>query len=454
MAAVHDKNRAPMEDTMIFNGTDHAVPYHFLFTPGGQDGTATPYDFAGTINPGQSVVNLNILESLYGLSNSAGNLRLAADDPLYLTSRTYNLTDAGTYGQFVEGLPSFTGVGNDTLPVGEKGQLLGVQQSDAFRTNLGVMEVMGKGTAFTIRFYTAAGSMIHSITGSVNAYSWWQKNLSELGVTSGDNLRAEVEVTSGGAVLAYASVVDAHTNDAYFVPAQKVSDMALVTHQLVAAIAKAKGGEGTDWRSDVYLYNPTTATQGVTLQFYSNAIPVSNFIEVPAGENVAVKDIVSQLFSQLTGDVAGSLHLTSEAGLLAISNSFNLTENGTYGQFIPAKSAGDLLSLNDTGHIFQLSSNAAYRCNIGFSEYAGVATWLQLSIFDVHGQQLGFGTFQVAPYANLQLNDVFQILNITGAVDAARAQVKVISVSGGSIYAYASVVDNRTGDAIFVPAQK
>jgi len=441
-------------DTMIFNATDHIVPYHFLFTPGGQDGTATPYDFAGTINPGQSVVNLNILESLYGLSNSAGNLRLVTDDPLYLTSRTYNLTDAGTYGQFIASLHSFTGVGNDTLPVGEKGQLLGVQQSDAFRTNLGVMEVMGKSTAFTITFYSAAGLMIGSASGTVEPYSWWQKNLIELGVTSGDDLRAEVEVTSGGAVLAYASVVDARTNDAYFVPAQKVSDMALVTHQLVAAIAKAKGGQGTDWRSDVYLYNPTTAAQGVTLQFYSNEGPVSNFVEVPAGENVAVTDIVSQLFSQLTGDVSGSLQLTSAAGLLAISNSFNLTENGTYGQFVPAKSGGDMLGINDVGNILQLSSNAAYRCNIGFSEYSGVATWVQLILLDTGGQQLGLGTFQVAPFSNLQLNDVFQMLNIPGNVDAARAQVKVISANGGSIYAYASVVDNRTGDAIFVPAQK
>jgi hypothetical protein len=439
-------------DTMIYNANDHSVPYHFLFTPEGQDGTSSPQDFTGTIDPGRSVVNIDVLDSLYGLSNSSGNLRLESDEPLFLSSRTYNLIETGTYGQFIAGLPASDGVGGGTIPPGEKGQLLGVQQSAAFRTNLGVMEVMGKETVFTIRFYNAAGTMISSAAGVVSPYSWWQKNLSELGVPSGDNLRAEFEVTSGGAVLAYASVVDALTNDAYFVPAQKVSDMALQTHQLVAAIAEAKGGQGTDWRSDVYLYNPTPASQAVTLQFYSNAVPVSNFLEVPAGTTVAVTDIVSQLFSQSTGNVAGSLHLTTAAGLLAISNTFNLTENGTYGQFIPTKAGADLLAVNQIGHILQLSRNTEYRCNIGFSEYAGVATQVRLTVFDIDGRPLGSGDFWVDPHANLQLDNAFQILNITGDVDAAQAEVKVLS--GGSIYAYASVVDNRTGDAIFVPALK
>jgi hypothetical protein len=398
------------------------------------------------------VVDLDVLDSLYGLSNSSGTLRLESDGPLYLSSRTYNLTETGTYGQFIAGLPASNGIGSHTLPAGERGQLLGVQQSASFRTNLGVMEVAGEGTAFTIRFYDAAGSEVGTATGTVNPYSWWQKNLSELGMPSGDNLRAEFEVTSGGAILAYASVVDALTTDAYYVPAQKVSDMALLTHQLVAAIAEAKGDQGTDWRSDLYLYNPTAAMQTVTLQFYSDAFPVSNFLKLPAGKTVAVQDIVSLLFSQLTGNVAGSLHLIAAAGLLAISNTFNLTENGTYGQFIPAKAGADLLAFNETGHILQLSTNPEYRCNIGFSEFRGAETQVQLDIIDINGQPLGSGTFVVAPHANLQLDDAFQVLNIPGDVFAARAAVKVLG--GGSIYAYASVVDNRTGDAIFIPALK
>jgi hypothetical protein len=437
-------------DTMIFNGGDHPVPYHFYFTPGGQDGTSTPVQFSGTIETGHSVMNHDIILSLYGLSNSVGNLRLESDDPLYLTSRTYNLTPVGTYGQFVAGLPAGSGVGACTLPVGEKGQLLGVQQSESYRTNLGVLEVMGRDTTFAVRFYDSTGTLIHSSPGMVRAYSWWQMGASNLGVPLGENLRAEFEVTSGGAVLSYASVVDHLTNDAFFVPAQKVSDSALLTHQLVAVVARSGGAMDSAWRSNVYLYNPTASSQTVTMQFYSSAAPVSNFVRLLPGRIVEVDDVVSALFGQLTGDVAGSLHLTAAAGLLAISDTYDETENGTFGQFIPARAGADLLGVSETGHILQLSSNTSYRCNIGFSEYSGVASQLQLTIFDVDGRQLGTAPFRVGPYANVQIGDSFRILGISGDVDAARAEVKVIS--GGSIYAYASVVDNRTGDAIFVPA--
>lgn len=437
-------------DTMIFNGTDRAVAYHFYFTPGGQDGTTAFSQFSGIIEAGRSILDRDILESVFGLSNTVGNLRLESDAPLYLSSRTYNLTAKGTYGQFIAGLSAASGIGACTLPIGEEGQLLGVEQSEAFRTNLGVLEVTGRETAFTIRFYDPSGLLIRSTTGSVKPYSWWQKSLVQLGVPLGDNLRAEFEVTSGGAVLSYASVVDAFTNDAYFVPAQKVSDMATLTHQLIPVIARAGGGEGTAWRSNVHLYNPTSARQTVTLQFYSNTLPVTSFLEVLPGRTVEVEDIVSQLFGQLAGDNAGSLHLTAAAGLLAVSNTFNLTEEGTFGQFIPAKAGADMLGTSETGHILQLSNNADYRCNIGFSSYAGGAAQVQLTLFGTDGQSLGTRSFRVEPNANLQVDDAFRILGITGDVDAAKAEVKVLS--GGSVYAYASVIDNRTGDAIFIPA--
>jgi len=439
-------------DTMIFNGTDHSVPYQFYFTPGSVDGNSTPYHFNGTIEAGQAVANPDIVKSLFGLSEAIGNLRLESDAPLYLTSRTYNLTSTGTTGQFVAGLPAASGVGACTLPVGEKGQLLGVVQSNDFRTNVGVMEVAGRETFFTVRVYSPLGAMIHSSTGSVNAYSWWQKSIGELGVPVGENLRAEFEVTSGGAVLPYASVVDKGTNDGYYVPGQKASEMALLTHQLIAVVGRTSGQQNTDWRSNVHLYNPTGATQTVTMQFFSQGPLVTNSVEVLPGRTVKVKDVVSELFGSLTGDVAGSLHLTAERGLLAISNSFNETEKGTYGQFIPARAIADLLVVNDFGHILQLARNASYRSNIGFSEYSGVATEVELIIFGVDGKQLGKANFRIPPFSNLQVNDVFRNLNIQGDVSAAQARVRVLS--GGAIYAYASVVDNRTGDATFVPALK
>ena len=51
--------------------------------------------------------------------------------------------------------------------------------------------------------------------------------------------------------------------------------------------------------------------------------------------------------------------------------------------------------------------------------------------------------FTVSAWRNRQLNQAFDLLG-AGAVAPAKATVEVIS--GGKIYAYASKVDNATGD--------
>ena len=102
--------------------------------------------------------------------------------------------------------------------------------------------------------------------------------------------------------------------------------------------------------------------------------------------------------------------------------------------------------------LLQLQCNENYRTNVGFTEYDGIDTWLTVQIFDLNGTLLGAENYAVPANQNLQVNDIFQTLAVPCGYIGAYARVQVLN--GGSIYAYASVVDNRTGDAIFIPGME
>ena len=89
---------------------------------------------------------------------------------------------------------------------------------------------------------------------------------------------------------------------------------------------------------------------------------------------------------------------------------------------------------------------------MGFTEYEGKDTQLKVQIYSSDGKKLAERDYIINGYKNLQINGIFSDMGISGDVSYSYAKIKVLS--GGSIFAYASVVDNKTGDAIFIPAMK
>src|SRR5207247_196570 len=99
---------------------------------------------AGTmiIAPKEVRVVDNALQTLMGLQNSGGSVVVTTDSmsSIVATARTYNQTGNGTYGQFI---PAVTPA--DSAELGGRAlQILQIEESDRFRTNLGIFEVSGK----------------------------------------------------------------------------------------------------------------------------------------------------------------------------------------------------------------------------------------------------------------------------------------------------------------------
>ena len=135
--------------------------------------------------------------------------------------RTYTNADGGgTFGQFIPGVSSLEGVGSSDQPL----QILQLEESQNFRSNLGLAELTGNPVHVRITA-TVPDSKIAASTeldlaanefrqlGSILASMYPSQNVY--------NARISVQVLSGtGRITAYGSVIDNFSKDPTYVPAQ------------------------------------------------------------------------------------------------------------------------------------------------------------------------------------------------------------------------------------------
>ncbi len=168
----------------------------------------------------------DILGAKFGVTQGSGALRFAvvgANPPsIVVTSRTYNNAVAGTFGQFIPGIPAELAFGlSDGSPATSQ-QAIGILTDANYRTNVGVVNISKTAPAsVTIEIRSRSGEFIGSVTDTFPAWTARQYNriFDVIGHDPSNNARAIVRVTGGGGkVLAYASVVDNRTGDPIYIP--------------------------------------------------------------------------------------------------------------------------------------------------------------------------------------------------------------------------------------------
>jgi len=205
-------------DVRIYNPTSSAVNATVTFYPlGGGDPTSKTISIA----PNEVKQLDSALNTLFGIANAGGALHITTENnaALVATARTYNQTSNGTFGQFI---PAVTP--NDAVGKGGRAlQILQVEESDRFRSNIGVTEVTGKPAKVEITAIPPDSKF--AVTGTFdfgpNEYRQYSSLLKSLGLDTAYNTRVTVRVVDGdGKVSAYASVVDQKTQDPNYVNAQ------------------------------------------------------------------------------------------------------------------------------------------------------------------------------------------------------------------------------------------
>ncbi|HPC82152.1 MAG TPA: PKD domain-containing protein [Thermoanaerobaculaceae bacterium] len=218
---------------------------------------------------------------------------------------------------------------------------------------------------------------------------------------------------------------------------------------MISNAAHTAGAQGTSWVSDVVLHNPGDSAASATIYYLEkdldNTGTLGWSVSVPAGRSLKLADIVAQTFARSSS--SGALLVGATRELVVTSRTFNDAASGTYGQYIEGYPAASAIGGGEEGRLIQLTRNANYRTNIGFANGRGSNLDIRLDLYRANGTLLGTRNVPLRPFSYTQLNDVLSAWG--NDLDDAFAVVSSPTTEA-SLFAYASVIDNRTGDPVSV----
>jgi uncharacterized repeat protein (TIGR01451 family) len=225
-------------------------------------------------------------------------------------------------------------------------------------------------------------------------------------------------------------------------------------------------GINSHWQSDVRITNAGFESNRYRLTFTPAAGTAQGVqqttITVDAGATTALDDIIRSWYGYgaLGESASGMLEIlpldhgaAGAAATVASSRTYNVTGNGTLGQFIPAVRYGEFIgkafdgALSGVLSLQQIAQTSAYRTNVGVAEASGEPASLLMRFFNGAGAKLLELPVQLAGGEQRQLNAILGQHGIE--VTDGRVEVEVIGGSG-KVTAYASVVDNLTNDPLLV----
>src|SRR5581483_1978570 len=213
----------------------------------------------------------------------------------------------------------------------------------------------------------------------------------------------------------------------------------------IAVAGHLNGANGTRFVSDVKIFNRGSTPANVMLIYTpSGANGNDTFAAVraviDAGQVVSFDDIVA---NEMQSVGSGQLEIDGDVAQLAItSRTYTRSPAGTYGQTIPALPAGAAAS---PAVINFAEVDDDFRTNFGFADAGGAGGSMHVAITRLGSDAVVYASdFTILPFSHQQIS-------LTGV--RGDFVITMTPSNGAKILGYASVVDNRTGDPIYVPAQ-
>lgn len=415
----------------VFNAGAQGANVTFIFIPTA-GGTAVTRNLF--LSPRQSATYANALLDLFGIPSGAGAMAIEASSAgasadLRVTSRTFTGSSTGTYGQSVPDVQSEALT--KTLYV------TGIAANAAFRTNVGIVNRSAEPVAATFTLHNNNGSVVATKNVSLAANSFQQSPLATLfpEITGSvyDVLTMRIGATVEDAVSAYASIVDNDTQDPVYVQATAAPSGNALT---IPVVGRAPGANGTFWRSDVTLFNPTTSSMTLTLRYGS----ASRTITLGGMDTDVLRDVLAE-FDQTSGSGTLRVSWSGSVGPVVTSRTYtSVTAGGTYGQSIEPVAA-----FGNSMYVPGLRNDSSYRSNVGFVNGGTETEVVTVRLLSSTGTQIGQNTLTLAPNAQLQ----YAVTALFPGVNATGFTLQVTGDTNAKVFAYGSMVDNKSGDPVF-----
>lgn len=241
---------------------------------------------------------------------------------------------------------------------------------------------------------------------------------------------------------------------------------------VIPVAIESPGVNGTNWHSDVAIYNFSSLPLSVSLLFVRSGEGIPDNFEtldpaelsatIDPGDSVLLKNVVDKVGGR--PDNIGAILVGGDRAFAITSRTYSMSPTGdTVGQTVlPARdflenAVGDVTIPGAISYIPGLIQNSRFRTNLGFvaaTASGGNGLTLEVTLRNASGGSLGSRSFFVG--GNQLLHLQFSARSIanppTQNFDIGAADF-IITQGDGAVVPYASVIDNVTADAVYVTGQ-
>jgi len=404
-----------------------------------------------TLAPAEIRVITDALKSIFGYESGNGAFFLEPEEGINATSRTYTRSTAGSFGFGMNAIDVFAAT-RPRFPVTFAGAFGGT----SFRTNLVLTDVSGRGTIATT-IATGANGVMGAADVSFSTVANGQQQIASiqmpLALLPSDTGALLVRPTAGEAIASL-YLIDNRTNDSTWFP----PDLPSPTVRTIPVIGHVDGANNSQFRSDLYLYNPAEEARPVTLQVQKwDAVDpaVTMSLTLLPHEARVIKDVLYNAFGKTGIARLRYVSSTDSSSVRVTSRTYNVDANGgTFGFLMPPLNNFQTAGPGDTLEILGAVGDKNFRTNLGIVELTGFpdnkTVSVRVEIIDNAGHTIDTFTTSLAVAGGMQIDDIFHKRNLGDGPPAALIRVTPIT---GMIGAWATIIDNGTNDATYLAAQ-
>ena len=176
-----------------------------------------------------------------------------------------------------------------------------------------------------------------------------------------------------------------------------------------------------------------------------------------AGQSVRYRDILGSSALGIAFPGNATIRVQPIAGhVMVTQRTYNEQATGTYGQLVVPRNLGVIGATWNTmeGRLIQLSESASpssgFRTNMGFVNLSKNPLTVTVKLYRGDGTLLGTTSVDLRAYEYTQVGRILRRVTEEDVEDA----FAVVSSgdAAGVFQAYASVIDNRSGDPTYIPA--
>lgn len=382
------------------------------------------------LNPYEILCTQDPLKEWFQIDNGYGGMKIETQNPIKGYIRIYNLSEKGTYGQSYN---SFSSAYNS----GDIIYFSGLFLSNEKRTNFGVTNFGETISKVNLSLYDSLGNLLGEKEMSLNKGQNIQQSIKtlfpEVSILNSGFL--SVEILEGKNLIPYVSVIANSSNDGIFVLPDKINSK----EKFLPVVVGNANPTGYPWKSELFIFSEMNNVFNGNLRVLQGT-DWKDFnlnININAYQPVYIEDLFDYL------------NLNDGVGYLTFDGEFILYEriysgeniSNFYGQFLKATEK----NLNKKIHyLYGTIPDENFRANLGLSNPHNVPIQCNAAFFNSSGTKIFEKVIGVDSKNFIQypIKEIFSDIPI--------GEPLLINLNcDDNLYAYVSLVDNRTSDGSF-----